>query len=195
VWEGIRGGGACEGRPARSWRPPVAPSPTFPPLQLPQVLPVAEESNVTLAIHPDDPPIPVLRGRPQILYTVDAIEKVTKLVPSPANGVCFCKVGWPRGPCLSVSQNCFSNMMGRGRALLGCHASIPGVHALGLLHDACTRVPSRRPLPRSRRCPGRGAAPSPPPAQYPLPPSTHLPSNLVVLVVTASPLVWHPWCC
>lgn len=56
-----------------------------------EVLPVAEEAGVQLALHPDDPPLAVLHGKPQIIYDVDEIERVTKLVDSPANGVCFCQ--------------------------------------------------------------------------------------------------------
>ncbi len=36
----------------------------------------AEKAGVTLAIHPDDPPLPVLRGKPQILYNVTELLKV-----------------------------------------------------------------------------------------------------------------------
>ena len=55
------------------------------------VVPVAEECGVELALHPDDPPVPLLRGKPQIMYNVAAMERAAKLVPSPANGLCFCQ--------------------------------------------------------------------------------------------------------
>lgn len=55
------------------------------------VVPVAEEAGVELALHPDDPPVPVLRGKPQIMYNVAAMERAAQLVPSPANGLCFCQ--------------------------------------------------------------------------------------------------------
>ena len=55
------------------------------------VLPVAEECGVKLAMHPDDPPMPMLRGRPQIMFSVANMERACKLVPSPSNGVCFCQ--------------------------------------------------------------------------------------------------------
>ena len=54
------------------------------------VLPVCEQSGVQLALHPDDPPLQTLHGMPQIVYDIDQIERVTKLVPSPSNGICFC---------------------------------------------------------------------------------------------------------
>ena len=55
------------------------------------VLPVCEQSGVQLALHPDDPPLQTLHGMPQIVYDIDQIERVTKLVPSPSNGICFCQ--------------------------------------------------------------------------------------------------------
>lgn len=55
------------------------------------VVPVAEEAKVTLAMHPDDPPIPTFRGQPRIMYTVEAFEQLVTLVPSPFNGICFCQ--------------------------------------------------------------------------------------------------------
>lgn len=54
-----------------------------------QVIPVAEETGVRLAIHPDDPPFPVL-GLPRIFSTVEDIEWLEKTNPSLSNGVAFC---------------------------------------------------------------------------------------------------------
>src|SRR5215207_632444 len=56
---------------------------------LERVVPVAEEHGVRMAIHPDDPPWPVF-GLPRIVTGGDALERVTRLVESPANGVTFC---------------------------------------------------------------------------------------------------------
>ncbi len=53
------------------------------------VIPVAEEAGIRLAIHPDDPPFPVL-GLPRIVSTADQIESLLNRVSSPANGLCFC---------------------------------------------------------------------------------------------------------
>ena len=55
-----------------------------------EVVPVAEESGVKLALHPDDPPLPMLWGQPQIITSHAALERVVHLVPSDANGICYC---------------------------------------------------------------------------------------------------------
>ena len=57
---------------------------------LDEVLPVAEEANIKLALHPDDPPLPVLWGHPQIITDHAALQRVVDLAPSSANGVCYC---------------------------------------------------------------------------------------------------------
>jgi mannonate dehydratase len=54
-----------------------------------EVLPVAEENNVFLAIHPDDPPYPIL-GLPRIMSTTDDIKRILSENNSPNNGITFC---------------------------------------------------------------------------------------------------------
>jgi mannonate dehydratase len=54
------------------------------------VLPVAEACGVALALHPDDPPLPVVRGQEQIITSNAALRRVVELAPSPANGICYC---------------------------------------------------------------------------------------------------------
>jgi mannonate dehydratase len=56
---------------------------------LERVVPVAQEHGVKLAIHPDDPPWSIF-GLPRIITSGDALDRVTRLVESPANGVTFC---------------------------------------------------------------------------------------------------------
>ena len=53
------------------------------------VIPVAEEVGINLAIHPDDPPFPVL-GLPRIVSTAPHLRSLLQRVNSPANGICFC---------------------------------------------------------------------------------------------------------
>ena len=58
---------------------------------LERVLPVAEEANVKLAMHPDDPPLSPIRGLGRIMRSVENFEKLLELVPSPMNGVTLCQ--------------------------------------------------------------------------------------------------------
>ena len=56
---------------------------------LQQVVPVAEECGLKMAIHPDDPPFPLL-GLPRIVSTEQDANELIQCAPSPANGLCFC---------------------------------------------------------------------------------------------------------
>jgi mannonate dehydratase len=58
---------------------------------LDELLPVAEDANVTLAMHPDDPPLPCFLGRHRIMYNVAGFDRLLQLAPSPSNGICFCQ--------------------------------------------------------------------------------------------------------
>jgi mannonate dehydratase len=53
------------------------------------IVPVAVESNVRLALHPNDPPAPLSRGSGQIMSTVAGWKKLVDIVPSPNNGITF----------------------------------------------------------------------------------------------------------
>jgi mannonate dehydratase len=54
-----------------------------------QVIPVAEAEGLKMAIHPDDPPFPIL-GLPRIVSTEQDARELLDCAPSPANGLCFC---------------------------------------------------------------------------------------------------------
>jgi mannonate dehydratase len=53
------------------------------------VIPVAEQSGIRLALHPNDPPAPVSRGSGQIMGTVDGWKHLIGIVSSPSNGITF----------------------------------------------------------------------------------------------------------
>ncbi|HUP82240.1 MAG TPA: mannonate dehydratase [Pirellula sp.] len=56
-----------------------------------EVIPVAEASGVTLAMHPDDPPLSEFLGKARIMNSVESLERLVSLVPSPRNAICFCQ--------------------------------------------------------------------------------------------------------
>ena len=58
---------------------------------LERVVPVAEEANVKLAMHPDDPPLSPIRGVARLMSSVENYQKLIDLVPSPMNGICLCQ--------------------------------------------------------------------------------------------------------
>ncbi|MFL5585654.1 MAG: mannonate dehydratase [Gemmatimonadaceae bacterium] len=56
---------------------------------LQRVVPVAAESGVRMALHPDDPPWSIF-GLPRIITDGAALERVTTIVDEQANGITFC---------------------------------------------------------------------------------------------------------
>jgi len=56
---------------------------------LKEVIPVAEKLGLKMAIHPDDPPYPVL-GLPRVVSSEKDLQQIVDAVPSPANGLCYC---------------------------------------------------------------------------------------------------------
>jgi mannonate dehydratase len=55
-----------------------------------ELLPVAEAAGVTLAAHPDDPPMPTMRGQPRLVYQPHMYQRLLDLQPSRANALEFC---------------------------------------------------------------------------------------------------------
>ncbi len=53
------------------------------------VVPVAIESKVRLALHPNDPPAPISRGSGQIMGSLEGWKRLVDIVPSPYNGITF----------------------------------------------------------------------------------------------------------
>lgn len=58
------------------------------------VLPVAEESGVKLALHPDDPPIPEIGGVTRIFWNFDGFKRAMEEAASPNHGLDFCMGCW-----------------------------------------------------------------------------------------------------
>jgi mannonate dehydratase len=57
---------------------------------LEDVIPVAEESGVRLAAHPDDPPMPTMRGQPRLVFQPHMYQRLLDLVPSANNALELC---------------------------------------------------------------------------------------------------------
>ncbi len=58
-------------------------------LFLKEIIPVAANNNVSMCIHPDDPPMPIL-GLPRVVSTEADYAYLFEQVPSMANGITFC---------------------------------------------------------------------------------------------------------
>jgi mannonate dehydratase len=55
-----------------------------------ECLPAAEEAGVRLAAHPDDPPLPTLRGQPRLVYRPDLYQRLIDINPSRFNQLECC---------------------------------------------------------------------------------------------------------
>ena len=53
------------------------------------IVPEAEKANVRLALHPNDPPVPLSRGSEQLMATFEHWKQYVNLVKSPYNGMTF----------------------------------------------------------------------------------------------------------
>ncbi|MDX5436200.1 MAG: mannonate dehydratase, partial [Pontibacter sp.] len=56
---------------------------------LESIMAVCEESGISMTIHPDDPPYPIL-GLPRIASSKEDLLYIVDRVNHPANGICFC---------------------------------------------------------------------------------------------------------
>ncbi len=57
---------------------------------LQELVPIAEEADVRLAAHPDDPPVPYVRQQPRLVYQPYMYQQLVDVKPSHANALEFC---------------------------------------------------------------------------------------------------------
>lgn len=63
-----------------------------------QAAAVAEEQNVKIGIHPDDPPVPELGGIPRCIFSsFDGYKRALEIANSPNVGICLCVGCWLEG--------------------------------------------------------------------------------------------------
>lgn len=55
------------------------------------IVAAAEKANVRLTMHPNDPPVPVMRGVARIFHHPDGLRRFLKEVPSKHSGITFCQ--------------------------------------------------------------------------------------------------------
>lgn len=63
-----------------------------------EVAPVAEEQDVMIGIHPDDPPVPNLAGIPRCIFSsFEGYKRAMEMADSPNVGICLCVGCWLEG--------------------------------------------------------------------------------------------------
>lgn len=62
-----------------------------------EIIPVAEEANVKMAIHPDDPPWSIF-GLPRIIKNRESLKRLTEIHESSTNGITFCTGSYGSNP-------------------------------------------------------------------------------------------------
>ncbi|MEM4056339.1 MAG: mannonate dehydratase, partial [Thermoplasmatales archaeon] len=55
------------------------------------IIPIAEDNDVKLAMHPDDPPIDSFLGIPRIMNSIESFDKLLDLNKSKYNGITLCQ--------------------------------------------------------------------------------------------------------
>lgn len=71
-----------------------------------EIIPVAEESGVFMAIHPDDPPFSLL-GLPRVVSNINDIEQILSTVESNNNGITMCTGSFGAGyfnDCVEIAE-------------------------------------------------------------------------------------------
>lgn len=87
------------------------------------VAPVAEQEEVRIGIHPDDPPVPELAGVPRCIFgNFDGYVRALEIANSPNVGVCLCCGTWLEGgPLMGKSVVEAIHHFGKQRKLFKIH--------------------------------------------------------------------------
>ena len=94
---------------------------------LKNIIPTCEEAGVYMAIHPDDPPRPIL-GLPPACSTRDDVAALLKAVDSKHNGITLCVGTYASSPQNKAGPNCFKNLYLLGLGLQRhLSLSLPGM--------------------------------------------------------------------
>ncbi len=59
-----------------------------------RILPACEEAGVRMALHPDDPPVPMLGGVARLFTNFEGFRRAMETHPSPMHGLDFCHGCW-----------------------------------------------------------------------------------------------------
>ncbi len=70
---------------------------------LQEIIPVAKECNVNMAIHPDDPPFSIF-GLPRIITCKDNLQRLVELVDDSHNGITLCSGSLGPNKCNDIPQ-------------------------------------------------------------------------------------------